>query len=96
MIEVARRRAAREGYDHSAEFRVLATEDIGALAGREEPARFDGALSNFFLCFLPESGPPVRISLQQRVTANRVFEMPHGGAPERHPHIACKPVPDVS
>jgi SAM-dependent methyltransferase len=47
MIEVARRRAVQAGYDQSVEFRVLATEDIGTLMRKEEPAQFDGALSNF-------------------------------------------------
>lgn len=47
MIEVARRRAAQAGYEHRVEFRVLATENIGTLGQGDEPAQFDGVLSNF-------------------------------------------------
>lgn len=47
MIAIARRRAARLGLEDRAEFRVLATEDLAALAATEGRERFDGALSNF-------------------------------------------------
>lgn len=47
MIEVARRRAAQAGYEHRVEFRVLATENIRTLGQGEEPAQFEGVLSNF-------------------------------------------------
>jgi ubiquinone/menaquinone biosynthesis C-methylase UbiE len=47
MIEAARRNASQGGFEGRVEFRVLATEELATLAGREEPARFDGALSNF-------------------------------------------------
>lgn len=47
MIAIARRRAARSGLEDRAEFRVLATEDLAALAATEGRIGFDGALSNF-------------------------------------------------
>jgi SAM-dependent methyltransferase len=47
MIEVARRRAARDAIDTRPEFRVLPTERIGALLDTEGHAQFDGAFSNF-------------------------------------------------
>ncbi|HEY6291440.1 MAG TPA: class I SAM-dependent methyltransferase [Terriglobia bacterium] len=47
MIEVARRRAAQSGVEHCVDFRVLASERIGALTPTEGMAGFDGLLSNF-------------------------------------------------
>lgn len=47
MIEVARRRAARNKLGDRIESRVLATEKIGTLCETLGQPRFDGALSNF-------------------------------------------------
>ena len=47
MIAIAQRRVAQSGLADRAEFRVLATEDLGALAATEGRTGFDGALSNF-------------------------------------------------
>jgi SAM-dependent methyltransferase len=47
MIEVARRRAFQSGVEDRVEFRVLASERIGALTPTEGMAGFDGLLSNF-------------------------------------------------
>lgn len=47
MIAIARRRVARLGLEDHVEFRLLATEELGAIVRDQEPARYDGALSNF-------------------------------------------------
>lgn len=47
MIETARRHAVEAGFEDRVDFRLLETEELASVAGPEELAQFDGALSNF-------------------------------------------------